>query len=69
MESCHRPREPSWDRVINQAMRATSIEELHLVNMLLVREIETQEDGPGNRAHIIARLRDALKFVINALGN
>jgi hypothetical protein len=72
MQSCDQSPQPKWERLINEAMAlvstpTTSIDELHNAKRLLKREIETQEDGPGNRAHLIARLRAALEFVNGAL--
>jgi hypothetical protein len=63
---------PSWTRVINQAKDAlknpTDVDGLGYVALRLEKEIETQDDGPGNRGYIIADLRSTLALVNAAKG-
>ena len=62
---------PPWTLLINQAKdalkRPTDVDGLGYVAVRLENEIETQEDGPGNRGYIIADLRSTLALVNAAL--
>jgi hypothetical protein len=58
---------PPWTRVIDQAKDAlkdpSNVDGLGYVAVLLEQELETQEDGPGNRGYIIDELREVLALV------
>jgi hypothetical protein len=58
---------PPWTLVIEQAKNAlknpSNVDGLGYAVVQLENELETQEDGPGNRGYIIAELREVLALV------